>query len=66
MILLNLKVVAILSILFIVSGFVLFLIGLFTQNYNWTPALSMFGIGFGLFLVAKFMRNKQGGQKKEI
>jgi hypothetical membrane protein len=54
----HLRVIASLAIIFILSGFVLFLIGLFTQNYNWLPSICAFAVGLILYFVAGLIRNK--------
>jgi hypothetical membrane protein len=56
---LRLHVIASLAIIFILSGFVLFLFGLFTQNYNWLPSVYMFAIGFILYFVARTIQSKK-------
>ncbi|MFZ3591652.1 hypothetical protein ACOI1C_21135 [Bacillus sp. DJP31] len=53
----SLKTVATLSILFISIGFVLFLVSLFTQSFNWLPAILTFSLGMILFFVARRLSN---------
>jgi phosphoglycerol transferase MdoB-like AlkP superfamily enzyme len=59
MIELRLNTIAIIAIIFILTGFGLFLTSLFMQNSNWLPSVFAFGIGFILYIVAKTIRAYQ-------
>ncbi len=61
----SLKIIATLAILFIAIGFLLFLVSLFTQSFNWLPAFLTFSIGIILYFVARKRSVKREGSKIE-
>jgi uncharacterized membrane protein len=54
----RLRTIASLAILFTSTGFVLFLFGLFTQNYNWLFPIVSFLVGIVLYFVAMVQRSR--------